>query len=689
MRAIRRLTLGNIVGVFHPPAVFAPASSFANLSARAARTSQSPATQTNPLRDLVDQAKLARSQQEQQRGQQQQPQPQQQQQQGKSHPSTDAAHVVIDSSTSSDSSAQPAPAHPSDKRQSPRYVSWRFHEFATARNMQAALQQLQTEGEQLFNNKQQHSRQQHMATLQQQEAADDALRVAGKTPPPRKPQAAWEDKQPSTLDSLSMHSAAEFHSLLRSFAMCGDVQGCYALLTTLYQLSMHNHGLEPWQDDSPQQQKSAHPHSTMKQRMEHARKQQVEMEQHKQRDERRSPFTPTATTLDTVMLAYTHSPERYDVSHHHQLVTHHSSLNVSPTPRFHHALLVYHATHHSVHTYLASLSLLSRRHLPTPDVYVRAIRHYGLNRKDADGALVLFLAMSSLFLPNAAAFNTMIAAFAEKGEWMLAALLMDDMRRQKQKLSAWTYAGIVRALLVGGKENEGRAMYEYVRTAKRAEIVRDIGRLHDNMHLTMMDWAKQNNDIDAVVRVWSDAKADDAVLGPDSYTAVLQTLLAAGRVAVARKVVDELLQSKMELSTTAYPVALQALAAAKDYEAARSLHTRYLLFMRRGQLQVPRSVYVTLLSAVPAPEATTAAQTSASVCGYCLSLLRDLYEDGGAMPTSFIRTLSELLRQHGAEGAANRLDTEWKEQRTHTHIAHLVDQLERDITIKKATRQRV
>ena len=546
--------------------------------------------------------------------------------------------------------------------------------------MQAALNQLQTEGEQLFHDRQQLHKQQQLATLQEQQAADDALTAAGKTPPPRKQHTAWVESKPSPLDSLSMHSPTVFHSLLRTFAACGDVEGCYALLTTLYQLSMHDNGLEPWQDDAPLQQKATHPHATMKERMEHARRQQHEVERQKQRDERRSPFTPNATTLATIMLAYTHSSQPYAVSHLHQLFTHHSSLNVSPTGKFHHALLVYHATHHTVHTYLASLSLLSRRHRPSPDVYARAIRHFGLNRKDADGALVLFLAMSSLFAPNAAAFNTMIAVFGEKGEWMLAALLMDDMRRQKQKLSAWTYAGIVRALLVGGKEKEGQAMYEYVRTAKREEIVRDMGRLDDNVHLVMMEWARQHEDVDGVMRVWKEARADGAVLGRDTYTTVIQTLLTAGRVSDAREVVDELLRSKVELSSTTYPAVLQVLAAAKEYEAVRSLHDRYLSFMRRGELQVPRSVYMTLLSAVPAAEANTPAEKGVSVCRYCLSLLKELCEEGSAMPLGFVRALSAVLSQYGATDAANRLEGEWVEKRGRTYAMELLDRIERDIT---------
>ena len=670
MRAVRRLSFGRIVCVFHPPAVSIPASSFSNLSARPARPARRPertVTQPNPLRDLVRQAKTARQRQQQQQQQQQPAQPIQ--------PAADTPPVPS-STASSEPSNQLASVRSPDKRPSRRYVSWRFEEFAASRNMQAALQQLQTEGEQLFTNKQQQLRQQHVATLQQQQTADEALIAAGKTPPPRKHQAPWQDQQPSALDSLSQHSPIVFHSLLRTFAMAGDVEACYALLTTLYQLSMHNNGLEPWQDDTPQQQQRSHPHATMRDRMEAARRQQHELEQQKQRDDRRSPFTPTANTLAAVMLAYTYSPEQHDVSHHHQLFTHHSSLNVSPAANFHHALLLYHATHHTVHTYLSSLSLLSRRHRPTPDVYVRAIRHFGLNRADADGALVLFLAMSELFAPNAAAFNTMIAVFGEKGEWMLAALLMDDMRRQKQKLSAWTYAGIVRALLVGGKEKEGKAMYDYVRTTKRDEIVREIGRLDDNMHLVMMEWAKRHNDIDGVERVWSEAKADGAVLSRDTYTAMMLTLLTAGRVSAAREVVDELLRSKVEMSTTTYPAALQVLAAAKDYKAARALHDRYVTFMRRGELQIPRSVYVTLLSAVPPPPVDKAV----NVCRYCLSLLRDLCEEAGVMPSGFVRAVSGVLNQCGAQVAASRLASEWTEKRGRVYLTELLDRLEQDVT---------
>ena len=677
MRAVRRLSLGRIIGVFHSPVVSFPASTFSNLSARAARIPERPATPSNPLRDLVRQAKTARQQQQQQQQPQPQPTPPQ--------PASVTA-PESDSPVSSDASDQPATALAVGKRPSPRYVSWRFHKFAAARDMQAAIKQLQTEGEQLFHNQQQQLKRQQQATLEQQQAEDKALKAAGKTPPPRKQHALREDKQPSALDSLSMHSPTVFHSLLRSFAAVGEVDGCYALLTTLYQLSMHNHGLEPWQDNTPQQQKAIHPHSSMKQRMEHARSQQHEVERHKQRERRRSPFTPNATTLAIIMLAYTYSPHRYDVTHHHQLFTHHSSLNVSPTPKFHHALLVYHDTHHTVHTYLASLSLLSRRHHPAADVYVRAIRHFGLNRADHDGALVLFLTMSSLFAPHAAAFNTMIAVFGEKGEWMLAALLMDDMRRQKQKLSAWTYAGIVRALLVGGKEAEGRAMYEYVRSTKRDEIVRDVGQLDDNMHRVMMDWARRHDDIDGIMRVWGEARADGAVLGRDTYTLMMQTLLAAGRVSTAREVVDELLRSNVEMSSTTYPAALQVLAATKDYEAARSLHSRFLLFMRRSELQVPRSVYVMLLSAVPEAEANMSVDKVVGVCRYCVSLLRDVCEEGGSgTPSGYVRMVSGLLRQYGAEVAANRLESEWVGKHNRSHSMELLDRLERDVTATQRT----
>ena len=549
--------------------------------------------------------------------------------------------------------------------------------------MQAALRQLHVEGAQLFKQRDAHNRRQQLALLQQQQAADEALLAAGKTPPPRKQQQPLEDVQPSLLDSLSMHEPAVYMLLLRTFAVCGDVEGCYALLTTLYQLSMHHNGLERWQNEAPQQQELLHPHASMKQRMEQARRQQQEVEQDKQRNERRSPFTPTAATLAVIMSAYSHSSQLYDLQHHQQLFTHHSTLNVDPTVDFHRELLVYHATHHTVHTYLASLALLTRRRQARTEVYVRAIIHFGLIRKDHDSALVIFLAMSSLFSPSAAAFNAMIAVFGEKGEWMLAARLMDDMQRQGHKLSTWTYAGVVKALLVGGKEKEGKAMYEYVRATKLAELKRDCKQVADNMHRVMLEWAQQHSDVEAVTRLWQEAKADGVALSSNAYQITMSALLAAGRVSAARDVLDRMLRWKVEMQNSSYPTALQVLAAAKDYEAARALHTQYVGKLRQTRVQISRVVYVTLLSAVPAPQADRAVpvEKAVSVCRYCVSLLRDLCEDGTGMPSGFVREVCDVFSQYGAEIAAHRLDKQRTEKRGEAITTQLLEQLERDITL--------
>ena len=599
----------------------------------------------------MHQARLARQRQEAQKRREA---AQSEQQQAAEVIAPEADPTAASDSTSSSASAS---AQSTDQRLSsnPRYFSFRFKKFAAQRDLQGALAQLQAEGEQLFNSAQEQRRQQHLAALQQQRAADEALTAAGKTPPPRKQCAPWEDKQPSALDSLSQHPPSVYASLLRTFAHSGDVDNCYALLTTLYQLSMHSRGLEPWQDATPQQQEASHPHASMRERMEQAGRQQHEAEQQKQRNERRSPFTPNAATLATVMLAYTYSTQRYDVAHHHQLFTHHASLHLPPSPKFHHALLHYHAAAHSVHTYLAALSLLSRRHAVGSDVYVRAVRHFGLKRRDHDGALVLFLALSSLFAPQAMAFNTMIGVFGEKGEWMLAALLMDDMRRQKQRLTAWTYAGVIRALLVGGKEKEGRALYEYVRSAKRDEIS-TRGQFEDNMHTVMMDWARQHGDTDGVMRVWAELKADGAVVTRDTYALVMQTLLATGDVSGARAVMDEMLRSKAKLGPATHPIALQVLAAAKDYRVCRVLLSEYVAFMRGSELQVARSVYSTALSAVPPPETTPSPEEVASVCRYCLSLLHDVCVEGSnATPGSFVAEVAEVMKRYGAHEAAREL----------------------------------
>ena len=498
----------------------------------------------------------------------------------------------------------------------------------------------------------------------------------GKTPPPRATVSPPDPNETgSALDWLSCHPVTLYLEAMRSFASYGDVDGCYVLLTRLYQLAMYRQGLIAFPVPSnrrSQRSSNVTPHLSQRQRMEADTKERAHAEKRKKEEAERSPFTPTSDILAAMMTAYAMSSTPYPVAHHQQVFSHHSSLNVAPTVEFYHSLLMYHAHHHTVHTYIASMSLLSRsRHPPSLDEYIRAIRYFGLNCKDQDAALVLFLHLSSVAMPNATAFNSLIAVFAEKGDWMMAYRLMTDMERQRQWPSAWTYASVIKALLVDGKETVAMELHQWAKQWKRKEAESRKERWMDNCYVALMEHQMQKGEVDRVMATWDEMRRDGVRPERTTYTLVIRALLKADKADQARVVVDEMRRKQgLAWDAVAYYTALQAMAAQGDYRAAQQLYAEMVKFMESKHLSIPSHVYTTLISAFPSSIPTPTKSNPSPTPSFTplllsldlLSLLR-AQQRRGVLPTpSFFRSLLSLLRAYGAHEGAQRLADERRRQ---------------------------
>ena len=457
---------------------------------------------------------------------------------------------------------------------------------------------------------------------------------------------------------------------MRTFASYGDVDGCYALLTRLYQLAMHTEGLiafpsKPTRAPAPRPTRLP----SMRQQLKDSTQQQAAAAERKRQEAQRSPFTPTSDHLGAIMTAYSTCPTSYLVAHHHQLFTHYSTLKLSPTPELYYSLLLYHAHRHSVHTYITAMSILARsRDPPGLDEYIRAIRYFGLNCRDAEAALVLFLHLTSLALPNATAFNSLIAVYAEKGDWMMAYRLMTDMEKQGQRTSAWTWASLIRALLVDGKEKVAVELHDWARQWKKKEVESRQERWSDNCYAVLMAHYTQHSALDRVQAVWRQMKSDRVRPERDTFVVVLRALQQAGELSTARAIVEDMTHTRgFVWDALAYDTALQVVAAQGDLAAMQRLYGDMKEFMDRKRLTLPQHVYATVVSAFPSslPPATESAAgpSPQSLCLDLLSVLRDQQRRGAVPTSSLIRKMLELLAAYGATDAAQLLKTSWWQRR--------------------------
>ena len=444
--------------------------------------------------------------------------------------------------------------------------------------MQTALTALEAEGRALFHQRRLDAATEHQRTAAALQQHDDDLRCQGKIPPPRATSSPPDLEDAGTaLDWLACHPSSVYLQLMRAFASYGDVDGCYSLLTRLYQVAMHTQSLTD-ASTQPTRKPSARPPrpSPLQRRGKKGREvpAMATKEEPKEKVLADTPSILTSDLLAAVMTAYAASSTAYPASHHHQLFTHYSMLRLAPNAEFYHSLLLYHAHRHSVQSYITALSALSRsRHPPAVDEYIRAIRYFGLHCRDQDAALQLFLHLTSLTLPNASAFNSLIGVFAERGDWMMAYRLMTDMERQGQHPSAWTYASLLRALLLDGREAVALQLHRWAAQYKRREVEARKEPWRDNCYAVLLEHYAQRQDTARLLATWREMRSDRVRPERNSYTAVLRGLLHAGRGQEARAVVDEMVRRRgFVWDYSAYDVALQVVAAQGDVAATQRLY---------------------------------------------------------------------------------------------------------------------
>ena len=548
--------------------------------------------------------------------------------------------------------------------------------------MAAALLALEADGRLLFQQRRATAIERHSQLLAAHRAEDEELRRVGKVPPPRAAVAAPNPAhEGAPLDWLSCHPPRLYLELMRTFASYGEVQGCYQLLTQLYQLSLHNNGLIPWSSDSSSSSsrtsrspRRSRPPS-QKQRMEDSEREQRTAEESKRDQVQRSAFTPDGDLLAAIMTAYAVSPTAFPPTHHHQLFTHLQTLQVAASPEFHRSLLMYHAHQHSVHSYITSMSLLSRtRHPPTIEHHISALRYFGVKCRDVDAALALFLHVTALHLPNATLFNTMIAVLGEAGDWMMGYRLMTDMESQGQRASAWTYAGLMQALLVDGREKMAVDLHNWARQWKRKEVEGRKEQWMDNCYVVLMRYHREQYRNDKAVAVWKQLLDDGVEPSYSTYASAIAALQAAGHAAEACELVRQLLRRR------AFPchadtclVALHALAEQRDYRTALQVYASTMRWLKQRHLSVPSDLYLRLLttfptSLQPAASATSTAgeQSTRALSSALLSLLRDHLRAGLQPATQLLQSMAQLLRAYGATSCAHKLSAftagDWSEE---------------------------